>query len=180
MTDRIKIAELQFDYPQVKVIGTHLGQDLTVKQYLPLEEKIELIQRVMNMCAGNGTFCNPVKVKVLTELEMVMAYSNIEIDNELLGDDVYKVYDYLTLEGIIANVLYAIDASEREFIQSSCWETSEKLTDFNNSLIGALTRLNEESAFNNLNLDELIEQVKDPALAEFIKNFKESTLGQND
>ena len=177
MTDKIKIAELQYDSPQDKVIGEYLGQELTVKQYLPLEEKIYLIERVMNLCAGSGTFCNPVKVKVLTEIEMVLTYSNIEIGEELLVEDVYKVYDFFVLSGIMANVLSSIEPQEKAFIESACWETSEKLTTFNNSLMGALTRLNEESAFNNLNLDELLAQVKDPSLAEFLKNFKESTLG---
>lgn len=169
MTNKFKISDISFDYPPDREIDNWEG--LMVKTYLPLEEKLNLIERVMNMCAGNGTFCNPVKVQVITDLEIVMTYSNIEIDQELLSEDIYKIYDYLNVTGLMESILFHIDEKELSYIRSACWETSEKLTNFNNSLMGALHKMNEEAAFTNLNMDEILDKIKDPALGEFVKNF---------
>ena len=176
--EKIVITKLDFDYPENRVFNDILleGKPLEVRRYLPLEEKVNLVQRVMNMCAGTDTFCNPLQLKVISELEMVLTYSNFAFADELLGEDVYKVCDYLDLTGIMTTVLGTIPESEKNFILSSCWETADKLTNYNNSFMGALHRISEDSAFTNLNLEEILEKIKDPSLGEFMKGFMDSEL----
>ena len=174
MTDKFIISDISFNYPQEKEILE--ADNLRVKTYLPLEQKLNLIQRVMNMCAGNGTFCNPVQVNVITDLEIVMTYSNIEINQEVLSEDVYKVYDYLKISGIMDSVLTNVNENELNYIRSACWETSEKLTQFNNSVAGMLSRMSESAELNNLKLDEMLEKIKDPSVKEFLEKFSAANI----
>ena len=176
--EKIVITKLDFEYPENRVFNDILLEDklLEVRKYLPLEEKVNLVQKVMNMCAGDGTFCNPIQVKVISELEMVLAYSNVTFADELLGEDVYKVYDYLDLTGIMATVLAIIPESEKNFILSSCWETADKLTNFNNSAAGIIKKMSDQAVLDNFNINDMLEKVKDPSIEEFLKNFVKADI----
>ena len=43
-------------------------QEIEVKQYLPINEKLEMISNVINLSADDNNFANPVKVSVFTTL----------------------------------------------------------------------------------------------------------------
>ena len=43
-------------------------QTIEVKQYLPVEEKLELITKVLELSHDSNNFSNPVKVSVYTTL----------------------------------------------------------------------------------------------------------------
>ena len=48
------------------------GQDIEVKQYLPVNEKLELISHVINSSVGeNSNFANPIKADIFTALQII-------------------------------------------------------------------------------------------------------------
>lgn len=46
-------------------------QTIEVKQYLPVNDKLELISNVINSAHDENNFSNPVKVSVFTTLEIM-------------------------------------------------------------------------------------------------------------
>ena len=52
-------------------------QIIEIKQYLPVNDKLELISNVINLAHDENNFSNPVKVSVFTTLEIMYAYTNI-------------------------------------------------------------------------------------------------------
>ena len=52
-------------------------QAVEVKQYLPVNEKLEVIAEVLNNSADDNNFANPVKVDVYTAIAVLEAYTNI-------------------------------------------------------------------------------------------------------
>ena len=52
-------------------------QTIEVKQYLPVEEKLELITKVLELSHDSNNFSNPVKVSVYTTLEIIEKYTNV-------------------------------------------------------------------------------------------------------
>ena len=54
-------------------------QVIEVKQYLPINTKLELISNVINMSADENNFANSVKVSIFTTLEILYAYTNIKL-----------------------------------------------------------------------------------------------------
>jgi hypothetical protein len=59
------------------VVGTIDGNELVVRQYLPLEDKIELIINVLEQAGSNEGFFNRVKLNAFYIVEMIKAYTNI-------------------------------------------------------------------------------------------------------
>ena len=53
-------------------------QDIEVKQYLPVNEKLAVISNIINNSADDYSFANPVKIKVFTELEIIYNRLNRE------------------------------------------------------------------------------------------------------
>ena len=68
------------------------GQEVTVKQYLPIEDKIKIIENVLRNSADDNNFANPVKVEVYFNLELIYNYTNISF-TEKQKEDATKIYD---------------------------------------------------------------------------------------
>ena len=65
---------------------------IEVKQYLPINEKLNLISNVINFAHDENNYSNPVKVDVYTALEIMYAYTNINFTDKQ-KEDVTKLYD---------------------------------------------------------------------------------------
>ena len=57
-------------------------QIIEVKQYLPINEKLELISSVINSAADENNFSNPVKENVFLTLEILYHYTNINFTDK--------------------------------------------------------------------------------------------------
>jgi len=69
-------------------------QEITVKKYLPVNEKLELISRVINAAADENRFYNPVKLDIFLKLEIIFTYTNINFTDKQ-KEDPSKLYDLL-------------------------------------------------------------------------------------
>ena len=58
--------------------------EVEVRQYLPMEEKAELITRVINLAADDNGYYNPLRVKVFLTLETTFAYTNLTFTAKML------------------------------------------------------------------------------------------------
>ena len=60
-------------------IPVQIGEEtIAVKQYLPIQEKLELIGKVvMQAHEQDENYSNPVKAGVYRDLEVIFAYTNI-------------------------------------------------------------------------------------------------------
>ena len=52
-------------------------QEIEIKQYLPVNEKLRLIGDVIAQAADENNFSNPIKLEVFTKLEIVFTYTNL-------------------------------------------------------------------------------------------------------
>ena len=60
------------------------GQNIEVKQYLPINDKAIIASNVLNYTIGNGTtrFINPLQVEVYTLLQIIEKYTNINFTDK--------------------------------------------------------------------------------------------------
>ena len=79
-------------------------QSIEVKQYLPINDKLELIANVVNASHDENNFANPVKISVFTTLEIMYAYTNINFTDKQKENE-YKVYDTLKSNGLLDKIL---------------------------------------------------------------------------
>lgn len=145
-------------------------QDIEVKQYLPINEKLNLVQRVLENSMDENNFQNPIKLEVFTSLEIVFAYTNISF-TEKQKEDTTKLYDLLDSNGIFNSVIEAIPGVEYQTIIDGVQETSNAIYTYKNSLMGIIETVSQD--YSNLNLDAsgIQKALSDPTNLELLKGI---------
>ena len=137
-------------------------QVIEVKQYLPVNDKLELISNVINASHDdNNNFANPVKVSVFTTLEIFYAYTNINF-TEKQKEDPTKLYDMLFSSGLVAAVVNAIPEAEYHEVLRGVSDSIDAVYTYQNSVMGILDTISQD--YSNLNLDatEIQSKLADP------------------
>jgi len=84
--------------------------DIEVQQYLPIQDKIDLIDITLQK-AKEGVLYNPIKVDMFFHLNLIYLYTNITFTDKQREDE-YKLYDTLQSNGIINQIIAAMDENE--------------------------------------------------------------------
>lgn len=147
-------------------IGEHKLEVLT---YLPLEKKIELVNKVVNGCIIE-TGVNPIQRDVQTDLAIIEYYTNIGL-TEKQKEDVLKTYDLLCLNDLLEIVKNTIPGQELALVQGWIWMCINVIETFGNSARGILKDITTNYDGAKLDLETLIKEIKDPAMEEFVKNL---------
>ena len=145
-------------------------QVIEVKQYLPVEEKLELISHVVNKAHDQDyNFSNPVKVEVFAGIEIVKYYTNITFTEKQL-EEAAKTYDLLNANHIIDTVIGAIPQAEYIELKNGIEQTIESIYKYQNSILGILDTIGED--YSNLDLDvtQITDKIKDPESLKLVKD----------
>lgn len=96
------------------VVECPLQEDkiLEIKKYVPIEDKIDLVEMVLIKSKENGIY-NPLKVEIYLQLGLVYIYSNITFTDKQREDE-SKLYDILMSNEIIDKVIANIP--EKDYI----------------------------------------------------------------
>ena len=157
--------------PNNKVKTLEIGElIIEVKQYLPIEEKLELITNVLELSHDSNNFSNPVKVSVYTTLEIIEKYTNVNF-TEKQKENPTKLYDLLVGNGFSAAVIKAIPESEYNEILTGIKQTIKSVYKYQNSVLGILDTISQD--YSNLNLDatEIQKKLADPENMALLKNI---------
>ena len=145
-------------------------QIIEVKQYLPVNDKLELITNVINSAHDENNFANPVKVSVFTTLEIMYAYTNINFTDKQ-KEEFCKTFDLLESNGVIKTILDAIPSTEVDTLVNWTLESVKSIYTYNNSVMGVLENL--KNNYNELDFDitSLQDKIKDPESLELLKQL---------
>ena len=126
------------------------GQTIEVKQYLPVNDKLELISNVINLSADDNNFANPVKIAIFTTLEILYNYTNLTF-TEKQKEDPAKLFDLVISNGLIKEVVNAMDKVEYDDLLSAIQRSVDAVYNYQNSVFGILDSITTD--YSNLNLD---------------------------
>ena len=145
-------------------------QTIEVKQYLPVNDKLELISNVINSAHDENNFANPVKVSVFTTLEIMYAYTNINFTDKQ-KEDPTKLYDMLISSGLVSEVINAIPEAEYHEILCGVSDSINAVYTYQNSILGILESISAD--YSNLNFDatEIQKKLADPDNMELLKGI---------
>lgn len=146
-----------------------------VKQYLPLEEKISVIEKIVNQSVDDNGFYNPMKVKLYMTLEVVFAYTNLNFTEKML-EDYFKLYDLLVSTGIFKDVLSVIGNTDWVEIQEGVWDTIENIYNYRNSAMGILSYIASDYSAVEMDVSKLQHMLADPDGLNLLKDVM-SKLG---
>ena len=144
-------------------------QAIEVKQYLPVNEKLEVIAEVLNNSADDNNFANPVKVDVYTAIVVLEAYTNISF-TEKQKENVTKLYDIVVSTGFYNRVIEAIPHEEINSLNIAINDTIDAFYRYRNSVVGILENISTD--YSNLNRDASAIQQKlaDPENMELLRS----------
>ena len=136
-------------------------QEIEVKQYLPVNDKLILIGKVINTAADENNFSNPIKLDIFTCLEIVFAYTNISFTDKQ-KEDLVKLYDILESNHIFDQVIEAIPKSEYKQIIEGVQDCSDAIYTYKNSLMGILEMVGQDYSQLNFDAEAIREKMADP------------------
>ena len=136
-------------------------QDIEVKQYLPINEKLELISSVINSAADENNFSNPVKENVFLTLEILYHYTNINFTDKQKEDPI-KLYDLVVSSGLVNKVTNLIPEEELDEVINGVAQSVKAIYTYRNSALGILESISQD--YSNLDLDatEIQQKLADP------------------
>lgn len=137
---------------EIKIL-TWNEQVVEIQQYLPMQEKLQLMSKVINLSHDkDSNYSNPVKVDIYTKLNIIENYTNITFTDKQ-KEDVCKLYDLFKESGLMEEILNAIPEQEIMEIENSIKKAIKSIYAYQNSVMGILD--NVSSDYSNLNLDAL-------------------------
>jgi hypothetical protein len=104
-----------------KEIETFTFNDVTyeVKQYLPVKDKYDLIEAVLQKSKSSDGTYNELKLSIYFQLYLFILYSNVEFSTEDRIDE-FELYDNLKRSGLLEEVISYIPLeTEYNFLLSN-------------------------------------------------------------
>lgn len=94
-----------------EVITTTVNEvEIEVRRYLPIEDKIDLIEVALQKAEENGIY-NEMKLAMYFDLYIIYMYTNLEFTDEEKMNE-YKLYNELESNGVISAVLGTLEEYE--------------------------------------------------------------------
>lgn len=157
--------------PNNEIVNIHFREQIIeVKCYLPVEEKLDLIGRVLELSHDSNNFSNPVKVDVYTMLEIIDKYTNITFTDKQ-KENPTKLYDLIVGNGLAAAVVNAIPGAEYEVLTDAINRTIKSVYKYQNSVLGILDSITTDYSNLNLDADEIRKKIGDPENLALLKDI---------
>jgi hypothetical protein len=166
-----KLSFTKLGLAQNKAVKTinYNGQIIEVKQYLPVNDKLELISNVINLSADENNFANPVKVSVYAVLEIIETYTNISF-TEKQKEDPCKLYDLFVGNGLSTTIMEAIPQVELAEILTGIEDSIEAVYKYRNSVMGILEAVQSDYSGLQFDANALQQAMADPNGLALLKN----------
>ncbi len=128
------------------------GQNIEVKQYLPINDKATIVATILNYTLNNGEnrFPNPLQVEVFTLLQVIEKYTNITFTDKQ-REDPAKLYDLITSSGLWNVIMDNLNMDDYHLLLKHIDKSIKSYYEYHNSIFGILDSINND--YSNLNLD---------------------------
>ena len=149
-------------------IPVQIGEEtIAVKQYLPIQDKLALISRVIEYAhMEDENYSNPVKAAAIRDIEIVFAYTNINF-TEKQKEDLAKLYDQLYSSGVLTQIIKNIPEEEYSTIVIGVEESIEAIYKYLNSVVGVLDLISKKHKEDQFDVE---------GLKEGLRSLQESSL----
>ena len=135
-------------------------QKIEIKQYLPINEKLDLISRVINLSGDDHAFYNPCKVDIFELIEVILTYTNINITDKQ-SENVLKLYDLFISSGFADLIKINIPEEELKYINKSIYATIQEIYRYRDSAMGIMESIVQDYKDVDLDARKITEQLSD-------------------
>lgn len=145
-------------------------QKIEVKQFLSTADKLDLISRIINFSADDHVFYNPCKVEIFETIEIILAYTNINVTDKQ-QEDILKLYDLFISSGFKDTIMTAIPKEEKEYIHEGVWSTIKELYRYRDSFAGIMEQTQNSYKDLGPEIEELEEKFSNPENLTLVKDI---------
>lgn len=149
---------------------TFKDQEIEIKQYLPVEEKLKLISNVINLSADENNFANPIKLKVFLDLEILYAYTNISFTDKQKEDPV-KLYDILQSSDFFRVIFLEIPDAELNSLVKDTQDAVAAVYAYKNSAFGIMENIVADYKDVKLDAEEIQKTLESPTELTLVKEI---------
>ncbi len=146
------------------------GFTIEIKQYLPIQEKINVISDIINYSLDDNDFANPMRITIQKVIQITKAYTNI-IFSEEDEKDFLNVYDLLVGSGLWEEIYQNIPEKEKEYIEISVDSTINEYYKYRNSILGILDTINTDYKDLELDAEKIREKLGNKENVEFLSEI---------
>lgn len=154
-----------------KTYITSKGEEIKyeILKYLPYEQKLDLVSRIINQSVDTNNFYNPMRVQLFTVIEMVYAYTNFNFTAKM-KEDILKLYDLLIQSGIFQEILNTISEKEWKDIYDNVQITIDNIYKYQNSAMGVMEMISTDYSNLDLDITNLSSKLADSTNIEFLRD----------
>lgn len=128
---KVSYANLKLKTDKAVTCFNFLGQEIEVLQYLPIEDKYDLIMITCQKAEENGIY-NPLMVDVYFHLHLVYMYTNLSF-TEKQKENELKIYDNLRSNGFFDEFFGAMNEDEYNELYSYINEITTMTLNYKNT-----------------------------------------------
>lgn len=165
---KLSFNKLKLKMPEEVVNINFNEQIIEVKRYLPINQKLEMIGKVLTLAADENRFWNIGKLNLFFTLEVIQYYTNITFTEKQL-DDPCKLYDLVKNTGLYSEIDIVI-SDDVDYAYNILKETVEAIYSYNNSVMGILDIISQDYSNLNLEASEIQKKLADPNNLSLLKD----------
>ena len=152
---------------EIKTI-TIKEKKIEVKQYLPIQNKLQMIANVINNSQDDNNFKNLAKVEMFTDLEIINQYTNLTFTDKQ-QEEPWKIYDILISSGIMEQIKKVIPEEELNMIYHFINDATDRVYEYRNSAYGILDGLKTDYSTLDFDIEDLQQKISNKENVEFLQ-----------
>ena len=142
---------------EVEVAG---GKKLNVLTYLPIKDKTEMLQFIVNNVIDLKTGCaSPIRTEIYFSIAVCHWYGGIDFSNEDMTN-IGEVYDTLEVNKVIQTIIDYVPYDEISFMRELAEETVADVARYNSSAAGIIQSMADSSGSLDAQLSDIIQKVQ--------------------
>ena len=127
-------------------------QIIEIKEYLPIKDKMALIEKIVNQSLDERNYANIVNIHINEVLEITFAYTTNINFTEKQKEDRLGLYDLLVSSGLWEKIYIKLcESKEFEYIDTCIHQMLDEFYKYRDSILGILDTVNAD--YSNLVLD---------------------------
>lgn len=151
--------------------------EVNVKKYLPISDKIDLIQIALQKAEEDGIY-NEMKLDMYFHLNIIYLYTDIEFTDEDKEDEM-ALYDILESNDIIDEILGALEDDEYNILKEYLIEMKNESLQYKNTAAAVLTRIIQDLPKNAAAAKEIVDSFDQSKYQEVINFATAANGGRN-
>lgn len=167
--DRINLNSFSIETSE-EVYRDIANQTIAIRRIIPYGEAMETIQWAINLLVDDRPFIATPIQKIVTDLALLRAFTNIEIEECDSSEKLYSMYD-VVMSCNLLEVLDIVESKQKDFIIDGIKGAAENIVNYRNSAAGIIAGMAESSEAADTKLTEMLNALQDPNQFAEAKHF---------